>query len=201
MLFLVLLTYHYLFIFGFQDVSHRWYSGKDWLSLLRTGHVYALYTGAGYSLFISFSQILRYRNGQAYVSHADYLDQPKTENYNYDTAGVGGNRYATILLYMTDLGEHDGGETVFKYAWPLGTSEEEKKVPLMKTIQEIRESGDMGLLKEGSWEEEMTAYCRTRLAIRPRAGRAVLFYSQDPNGEEDKVCGSSFILYAPMGIF
>ena len=31
----------------------------------------------------------------------------------------------------------------------------------------------------------MVADCRSRLAVRPHAGRAVLFYSQHPNGEED----------------
>jgi hypothetical protein len=31
----------------------------------------------------------------------------------------------------------------------------------------------------------MVADCRSRLSIRPHAGRAVLFYSQHPNGEED----------------
>lgn len=31
----------------------------------------------------------------------------------------------------------------------------------------------------------MVADCRSRLAVRPHSGRAVLFYSQFPNGEED----------------
>jgi hypothetical protein len=41
------------------------------------------------------------------------------------------------------------------------------------------------VLKEGSWEENMVAKCRSRLAIQPNSARAVLFYSQLPNGEED----------------
>jgi hypothetical protein len=31
----------------------------------------------------------------------------------------------------------------------------------------------------------MVADCRSRLSVKPHAGRAVLFYSQHPNGEED----------------
>ena len=31
----------------------------------------------------------------------------------------------------------------------------------------------------------MVADCRSRLAVTPHSGRAVLFYSQHPNGEED----------------
>lgn len=45
--------------------------------------------------------------------------------HDYDSAHKGGNRYSTILLYFTDLGEHDGGETVFTEAWPVGQSEED----------------------------------------------------------------------------
>lgn len=41
------------------------------------------------------------------------------------------------------------------------------------------------MLAKGSWEEEMTALCRTRLAVKPNATRAVLFYSQFPNGAVD----------------
>lgn len=130
-------------------------------------------------------QILRYQNNQAYTPHADYLTPSRDENHNYKTNGVGTNRFATILLYMSDLGENDGGETVFTEAWPLGTPEEEK-LSKPELIRKLRESGvTEGKLEPGSWEEEMYAECRAKLAIRPRQGRAVLFYSQFPNGIED----------------
>lgn len=128
-------------------------------------------------------QILRYQNAQAYVPHADYLSST-TENHNYDTAGVGTNRFATILLYMSDV--EMGGETLFQKAWPVDVQKEDR-IELKEALRQLRESGvGDGLLEEGSWEEEMTAMCRTRLAITPRKGRAVLFYSQRPNGQEDK---------------
>jgi hypothetical protein len=41
------------------------------------------------------------------------------------------------------------------------------------------------MLKEGSWQEEMVARCRSRLAIQPNLARAILFFSQLPNGELD----------------
>ena len=59
----------------------------------------------------------------------DYMEVDKRLEHNFDSAGVGGNRFATILLYMTDLGERDGGETVFSKAWPPGEIEE-NQVPL-----------------------------------------------------------------------
>jgi hypothetical protein len=130
-------------------------------------------------------QILRYNTSKAYIAHQDYMDvvNPRS-NYNFDSAKKGGNRFATILLYMSDLSEHDGGETVFEKAWPVGVPEGERK-DLKTAIRELRASGDSSHLKEGSWEEEMAALCRSRLAIRPHSSRAVLFYSQLPNGKED----------------
>lgn len=131
-------------------------------------------------------QILRYQNAQAYVAHHDYLKikQGKTDPYNYDTAGLGGNRFATILLYMTDLGETDGGETLFESALRPGFSE----LPTQeRSLQMLRESNDSNLavLEKDSWEETMVAMCRSRLAIQPREGRAVLFYSQHATGMQD----------------
>jgi hypothetical protein len=112
------------------------------------------------------------------------LGNSDSDNYDYSSAGVGGNRFATILLYLSDLDENAGGETVFKNSWPEGTKEEDK-VPLERAIEELRQSEAGSLLKQGSWEEELTAYCRTRLAVKPKKARAVLFYSQYPNGAQD----------------
>lgn len=131
-------------------------------------------------------QILRYQNNQAYIAHHDYLktSQVKTDPYDYDTAKKGGNRFATILLYMTDLGEQDGGETLFQKGQRPGFDDMPGND---RALELLRESGDpnLAVLEQGSWEETMTAMCRSRLSIQPREGRAVLFYSQLPNGEQD----------------
>jgi hypothetical protein len=131
-------------------------------------------------------QILRYNLTTAYVSHLDYLeDKSLTEPYDYDTSGTGGNRFATILLYFTTLNEGDGGETVFPKVWPPSLTEGER-LSEEDGLKQSRESGDTkGILKQGSWEEKMTVLCRTRFAVRPIALRAVLFYSQFPNGTLD----------------
>ena len=93
----------------------------------------------------------------------------------------------TVLLYMTDIPEGAGGETVFSEAWPAGLPESERK-SLPDAISELRASGDAAAagIENGSWEEELVARCRSRLAVRPTHGRAVLFYSQHPNGAPDK---------------
>jgi hypothetical protein len=54
---------------------------------------------------------------------------------DYESAERGGNRYATILLYMSDLTEHDGGETVFVEAWPGGLAEEDR-IPMSSVCLE-----------------------------------------------------------------
>ena len=85
---------------------------------------------------------------------------------------------------MSDMGEKDGGETVFPKVYPADVPEE-KRLTRFQMLEELRASGEVDFLKPGSWEEGMVADCRTKLAIRPNSARAVLFYSQHPNGEED----------------
>jgi hypothetical protein len=58
--------------------------------------------------------------------------------------------------------------------------------PPLQALEELRASDRGNILERGSWEENLASKCRTRLAIRPHSSRAVLFYSQKPNGEEDK---------------
>jgi len=132
-------------------------------------------------------QVLRYNLTTGYFPHMDWIDDRyKKEEHNFDSAGVGSNRFATILLYMSDLEEGDGGETLFSHGWPVGQAEEDH-VPLEVALETLRESGDVeGLLKRDSWEEQMVANCRTRLAVRPHSSRAVLFYSQHPDGSDDQ---------------
>lgn len=89
---------------------------------------------------------------------------------------------------MSDLDEHAGGETSFTEAWPPEVPESERK-ELHVALKELRESGDAAAagIKLGSWEEELVATCRSKLSVRPYRGRAVLFYSQHPNGVPDEM--------------
>lgn len=129
-------------------------------------------------------QILRYNLTTAYVPHMDYLTDVATEKYDYRSEGRGGNRFATILLYMSDLEESHGGETVFSKGERI-LKEGEVALDQKEVIRALRKKGEIRSLKPGSWEETMTGQCRTKLVVRPQKSRAVLFYSQLPNGTED----------------
>ena len=87
---------------------------------------------------------------------------------------------------MTDSPENGGGETVFSEVGPNGS---EEMLPLNDALEQLRASGDAVTagIEQGSWEERMVALCRSRLSVRPQKGRAVLFYSQLPNGEPDEM--------------
>lgn len=81
-------------------------------------------------------QILRYNLTTAYIPHMDWFaTTDATNNDDYDSAKKGGNRFATILLYMSDLEPDDGGETVFTEAWPSYLPENERTS--IKTVEYI----------------------------------------------------------------
>lgn len=117
------------------------------------------------------------------VPHLDYLDIDTSLEHDYDSAGKGGNRFATILLYMTDLEEKDGGETVFTHAWPTGQAEVDNvdvstvsvhfrnrvlirfcfcsicfsALCFLQALNILRESDQHGILEQGSWQETMVS--------------------------------------------
>jgi len=70
-------------------------------------------------------QVLRYNQSQAYINHDDYIaTNDLTDEHDYQSQNIGSNRYATILLYLSDIPEDGGGKTVFPSVWPLGEAEE-----------------------------------------------------------------------------
>ena len=130
-------------------------------------------------------QILRYNISKAYNSHLDWIEDKTGElEHDFESGGTGGNRFATILMYMSDMGPEDGGETVFPKGWPPHQDPSER-VSTKDALANLRASERGNVLEHGSWEENLVAQCRSRLAVRPHSSRAVLFYSQYPNGDVD----------------
>ncbi|KAJ0024201.1 hypothetical protein Pint_09314 [Pistacia integerrima] len=95
-------------------------------------------------------QVLHYEVGQKYDAHYDYfLDEFNTKN--------GGQRIATLLMYLSDVEE--GGETVFPAAKANFSS-----VP---------------------WWNELSECGKQGLSIKPKMGDALLFWSMRPDATLD----------------
>ena len=88
----------------------------------------------------------------------DYMDDCRDSGgkHDYKSEFTGGNRFATILLYITGFEAGKGGESIFPRAWPPGLSQSERR-ELPAALDELRASGDALVLEEGSWEEKMVA--------------------------------------------
>jgi hypothetical protein len=97
----------------------RWYHLAASVSILLDFSLTLVALGISLFLFVSVYNMMGTGSGD--------------EENDYESAQKGGNRYATILLYMSDLDEHDGGETVFVEAWPGGLKEEDR-IP-MSTVR------------------------------------------------------------------
>ena len=76
--------------------------------------------------------------------------------HDYESAGTGGNRFATILMYMSDLGPEDGGETVFPKAWPPNVPQDQR-IGQNEALEQLRSSEKASVLERGSWEEQLVS--------------------------------------------
>jgi len=128
-------------------------------------------------------QVLRYDIAKAYVAHTDYLSRPADLTAEQmDPKKGGSNRLATLFLYLSDVDE--GGQTVF----PLIDRPKIEDVKV-KEYLETKNTDDIDWrnlsIEKNSWEDKMIYDCYSKLAVRPKKGRAILYYSQKPSGELD----------------
>lgn len=107
-------------------------------------------------------QVASYHPGDYYEFHHDSL-----------------SRRATVLLYLTDLAEGDGGETIFPLVRAPGVPAD-APAPLPPAVIGRERSG-LNFKIESM--EPMAPYCESDfyLKVRPEVGKAVLFYSYSPN--------------------
>lgn len=103
------------------------------------------------------TQIVRYLPGQHYMPHLDYTDSAgKSDPNPYYAAG--GNRFVTVLYYLSDMPDGAGGETRFPYANSTLSS---------RPVGEGRFDAPVPVCSEAA----------QGLRVQPRRGRAVLFYN------------------------
>jgi len=107
-------------------------------------------------------QLVFYDRNQHYHLHRDY-GEPKESSKN-PVHLAGGNRFATLLLYINDV--DNGGETIFPYVTPKG-----------------EKNDHLEFLKTDRWPEDVcTTTKHDFLKVTPRKGRVVIFYSLHEKG-------------------
>lgn len=104
--------------------------------------------------------VLRYKIGEKYLAHNDYLQQAAIEN------DPRGQRVATLLMYLSDV--EQGGETNFPRAVPLHD--------LHPTVLDAT-----GLMETPVCGDSTS----TGVSVRPKRGTAVLFWDRKPDGSSD----------------
>ncbi len=112
-------------------------------------------------------QVLRYRGGEKYDAHYDYFsDSVNIKN--------GGNRVATVLMYLADTEE--GGETVRDCMYNLASAYT-PPCCLTHTQQAFP-----NVPAAAGADADFSDCARPFLAARPRKGDAILFHSMTPEG-------------------
>ncbi|MCL7026864.1 hypothetical protein MKW94_018390 [Papaver nudicaule] len=96
-------------------------------------------------------QVLKYEEGQKYDAHYDFFSDPVN-------VVRGGHRYATVLMYLSDV--EKGGETVFPNA---------EELPQHKSIN----------------KDDLSDCAKKGIAVKPRKGDALLFFNLLPTAVPD----------------
>lgn len=103
-------------------------------------------------------EVLRYQNGQKYSAHHDWFDDTDEGGRRELEGSKGGNRVATVLMYLVTVRPGSGGETSLPFAEPIDA--------------ELQSPG------------ELASDCARRMGIyvEPRAGDALLFWNLGVDG-------------------
>eukprot|EP00937_MAST-01D_sp_MAST-1D-sp2_P001427 g1427.t1 len=104
-------------------------------------------------------QVVHYGVGGHYHAH-------------HDSDGTHTSRYATLLVFLTDVGGGGGGETAFPRAVPLARAVERGECAPAAGAESVLDENF-----ELRYNLSQRAVCTQGVAVPPRAGRAVLFYN------------------------
>jgi prolyl 4-hydroxylase len=120
------------------------------------------------------TQVLRYNLSEWYKPHTDSFDGQAYDGHD-PRVDNGTNRFATVFLYLTDVEE--GGHTVF----PLSTTHRGYDGQRIVHDGTVETPGYIAQ-SDAEWACNTSS---SALRATPKAGSAVLFYSQGPDGALD----------------
>ena len=164
---------------GLRTSMNGWDTGSPFFSSMMTRMFHALGMESDRSAFDGL-QVVRYTTKQAYVKHSDHFSITTNDRFNWDPSTPGGsNRYATIFVYLHDMQDSDGGQTVFNHAKVFNKNPPFDRDP---SILEQGRQRARDLFDDADWELGLSMECLDEdiLAVLPKRGRASMFYHQDP---------------------
>lgn len=131
-------------------------------------------------------QVLRYREGELYNMHYDYFtpDQLHDPPIHMDAAQGGSNRFATVFIYLTT--PELGGQTAFAAPRAPDSPAHPALAPPFPPSADAVAAAVNRSFPSGGWQAELVQRCFDGVAVYPRRGDAIIFYSQDAFGHLDE---------------
>lgn len=118
-------------------------------------------------------QIVRYRTGEEFSWHYDEIPSMQLSN--------GGQRLATLLVYLNDLEEERGGGTVFRdLTPPINVIDGGNDVDNGRTTSKSRSSK-----RKNKGSAKSKSNTKQQLTVRPKTGSALLFFPSYKDGTPD----------------
>ena len=119
-------------------------------------------------------QVLHYGPGERYLAHHDFFDPSAYAKTGFShLVRSGANRLLTAFLYLSNVTE--GGGTVFPRA---------ERAPVRGGGGAVDVEGTAAAPMQ-KWGGGSFADCTSGLAVQPRVGKLLLFYSLLPSGKPD----------------
>jgi len=122
-------------------------------------------------------QIVRYRTGEEFSWHYDEIPSSQLSN--------GGQRQATLLVYLNDLDEDQGGGTVFRDLTPPIPYDRDDAIDNETRPSSSKRSKSKHSINNTHTNQHQHQHQPPQLTVRPKTGMALLFFPSFRDGTPD----------------